>query len=77
MFSLFSLKSSLILFCLLMILVSPYILIRVAIDTLISAADKEEKAYREGVKPKFNLLERSFIIIGHICLLDFIGDLFD
>ncbi len=72
----FSLKASLIVFCLLMILVSPYILIRVAIDTLISATDKEEKAYREGLKPKFNFLEWCFIIIGHICLLDFIGDLF-
>ena len=73
----FSLKASFIIFCLLMILVAPYIIIRVLIDTLISAADKEEKADIEGVKPNFSFLEKCFIVIGHLCLLDFIGDLFN
>lgn len=73
----FSLKASFIIFCLLMILVAPYIVIRVLIDTLISAADKEQKAYIEGVPPKFNFLEWCAIIIGNICFLKFLGDIFD
>ena len=73
----FSLKASFIIFCLLMILVLPYIIIRVVVDTLISAIDKEEKAYIEGVKPKYTFLEWCAIIIGLGCLIDFLGDIFN